>query len=47
MPLSRQLVLSLFSIFLALFIGVVWISVINAKNFIEQQLTSHAQDTKL
>ncbi|MFT6903057.1 MAG: diguanylate cyclase (GGDEF)-like protein [Colwellia sp.] len=45
MPLSRQLVLSLFSIFLALFIGVVWISVSNTKNFIEQQLTSHAQDT--
>lgn len=45
MPLSRQLVLSLFSIFLALFIGVVWINVSNTKNFIEQQLTSHAQDT--
>jgi diguanylate cyclase (GGDEF)-like protein len=45
MPLSKQLVLSLFSIFLALFIGAVWISVSNTKNFIEQQLTSHAQDT--
>ncbi|PKG98744.1 EAL domain-containing protein [Paraglaciecola sp. MB-3u-78] len=45
MPLSRQLVLSLFSIFLALFIGAVWISVSNTKNFIEQQLSSHAQDT--
>ena len=45
MPLSRQLVISLFSVFLALFIGAVWISVSNTKNFIEQQLTSHAQDT--
>ena len=45
MPLSRQLVLSLFSIFLALFIGAVWISVSNTKDYIEQQLTSHAQDT--
>lgn len=45
MPLSRQLVLSLFCIFLALFIGAVWISVSNTRNFVEQQLTSHAQDT--
>jgi len=45
MPLSRQLVLSLFAIFLALFIGALWINVSNTKNFIEQQLTSHAQDT--
>lgn len=45
MPLSRQLVLSLFAIFLALFIGTVWISVSNTKTFIEHQLESHAQDT--
>ncbi|MDU0356003.1 LapD/MoxY N-terminal periplasmic domain-containing protein [Paraglaciecola aquimarina] len=45
MPLSRQLVLSLFSIILAIFIGAVWINISNTKSFIEQQLTSHAQDT--
>lgn len=45
MPLSRQLILSLFSVLLAVFIGTLIINVGNTKDSIEQQLTSHAQDT--
>jgi diguanylate cyclase (GGDEF)-like protein len=45
MPLSRQLILSLFSILLAVFLGTLMINVSNTKDSIEQQLASHAQDT--
>jgi diguanylate cyclase (GGDEF)-like protein len=45
MPLSRQLILSLFSVLLAVFLGTLMINVSNTKDSIEQQLASHAQDT--
>jgi diguanylate cyclase (GGDEF)-like protein len=45
MPLSRQLILSLFSILLVVFLGTLLINVSNTKDYIEQQLASHAQDT--
>ncbi|KXI28998.1 bifunctional diguanylate cyclase/phosphodiesterase [Paraglaciecola hydrolytica] len=45
MPLSRQLILSLFSVLLAVFLGTLMINVSNTKDAIEQQLASHAQDT--
>ncbi|WP_340677726.1 EAL domain-containing protein [Paraglaciecola sp.] len=45
MPLSRQLILSLFSVLLAVFIGTLMLNVSNTRDSIEQQLASHAQDT--
>jgi diguanylate cyclase (GGDEF)-like protein len=45
MPLSRQLILSLFSVLLAVFFGTLMINVSNTKDSVEQQLASHAQDT--
>jgi diguanylate cyclase (GGDEF)-like protein len=45
MPLSRQLILSLFSVLLAVFLGTLVINVSNTRDSIEQQLASHAQDT--
>jgi diguanylate cyclase (GGDEF)-like protein len=45
MPLSRQLILSLFSVLLAVFLGTLMINVSNTRDSIEQQLASHAQDT--
>jgi diguanylate cyclase (GGDEF)-like protein len=45
MPLSRQLILSLFSVLLAAFLGTLMINVNNTKDSVEQQLASHAQDT--
>ncbi|MFT6989660.1 MAG: diguanylate cyclase (GGDEF)-like protein [Paraglaciecola sp.] len=45
MPLSRQLILSLFSILLAVFLGTLMINVSNTRDSIEQQLASHSQDT--
>jgi diguanylate cyclase (GGDEF)-like protein len=45
MPLSRQLILSLFSVLLAVFLGTLMLNVSNTRDAIEQQLASHAQDT--
>lgn len=45
MPLSRQLILGLFAVLSAAFVGTLLINVSNTKDSIEQQLTSHAQDT--
>ncbi|NCP64774.1 MAG: EAL domain-containing protein [Paraglaciecola sp.] len=45
MTLSRQLALGLFAILAMVFAGALFINVHNTKNYIAQQLTSHAQDT--
>ncbi|TRY32844.1 EAL domain-containing protein [Aliiglaciecola sp. M165] len=45
MPLSRQLGLSLFFVLLVVFIGVLWLNVSSTRDYTQQQLASHAQDT--
>ena len=45
MPLSKQLGLSLLAVLILVFIGTLWINVHNTRNFVAQQLASHAQDT--
>ena len=45
MPLSRQLSLSLFAVLILVFIGTLWINTNNTRDFVAQQLASHAQDT--
>lgn len=45
MPLSRQLSLSLLAVLILVFIGTLWINTNNTRDFVEQQLASHAQDT--
>lgn len=45
MPLSRQLSLSFFLLLCCVFIGTLWINVNNTRDFVAQQLASHAQDT--
>ncbi|WP_286263331.1 bifunctional diguanylate cyclase/phosphodiesterase [Thalassotalea atypica] len=45
MSLSKRLYLGLMLILTLVFIGTVWINVVNTSNFIEKQLKSHAQDT--
>jgi diguanylate cyclase (GGDEF)-like protein len=45
MPLSRQLGLSLLIVLILVFIGTLWINVNNTRDFVAQQLSSHAQDT--
>jgi len=45
MPLSRQLGLSLLAVLILVFIGTLWINVNNTRDFVAQQLASHAQDT--
>ncbi|MGY0639127.1 MAG: LapD/MoxY N-terminal periplasmic domain-containing protein, partial [Paraglaciecola chathamensis] len=45
MPLSRQLGLSLLAVLIMVFIGTLWINANNTRDFVDQQLASHAQDT--
>jgi diguanylate cyclase (GGDEF)-like protein len=45
MPLSRQLGLSLLAVLILVFIGTLWINANNTRDFVDQQLASHAQDT--
>jgi diguanylate cyclase (GGDEF)-like protein len=45
MTLSRQLALGLFAILAMVFAGALFINVHNTRNYIAQQLSSHAQDT--
>ncbi|WP_166424106.1 EAL domain-containing protein [Paraglaciecola sp. 20A4] len=45
MPLSKQLGLSLLAVLILVFIGTLWINVNNTRDFVAQQLASHAQDT--
>ncbi|GAC23334.1 diguanylate cyclase/phosphodiesterase [Paraglaciecola mesophila KMM 241] len=45
MPLSRQLSLSLLAVLILVFIGTLWINTNNTRDFVDQQLASHAQDT--
>lgn len=45
MPLSRQLSLSLFAVLILVFLGTLWINTNNTRDFVDQQLASHAQDT--
>jgi diguanylate cyclase (GGDEF)-like protein len=45
MSLSRQLGLSLFAVLFAVFVGTLILNVSNTRESIEQQLSSHAQDT--
>ncbi|QHJ11415.1 RNase E specificity factor CsrD [Paraglaciecola mesophila] len=45
MPLSRQLSLSLLAVLILVFIGTLWINANNTRDFVAQQLASHAQDT--
>lgn len=45
MPLSRQLSLSLLAVLILVFIGTLWINANNTRDFVDQQLASHAQDT--
>ncbi|MDO6712197.1 EAL domain-containing protein [Aliiglaciecola sp. 2_MG-2023] len=44
MPLSRQLGLSLLLVLCCVFIGSIWINVSKTREFVTQQLSSHAQD---
>lgn len=45
MSLSKQLGLGFFIVLLLVFIGSLWVNVNNTRDFIQQQLQSHAQDT--
>jgi len=45
MSLSRQMGLGFFFVLLAVFFGTLWVNIENTKEYIEQQLESHAQDT--
>jgi diguanylate cyclase (GGDEF)-like protein len=45
MSLSRQLGLSLLLLLCCVFFGTLWINVNNTRDFVAQQLASHAQDT--
>jgi EAL domain-containing protein (putative c-di-GMP-specific phosphodiesterase class I)/GGDEF domain-containing protein len=45
MSLARQFGIGFFVIFLLMFIGTLWVNTNNTRDFIQQQLASHAQDT--
>ncbi|MDT0595954.1 bifunctional diguanylate cyclase/phosphodiesterase [Glaciecola petra] len=45
MSLAKQLGLAFFAVLLIVFAGILFTSVENTRNFIERQLSSHAQDT--
>lgn len=45
MTLSKQLILSVMTIFIIVFISSLWINVNNTRAYINSQLSSHAQDT--
>ena len=45
MSLSKQLSLGLFFVLLLTFVGTIWTNTANTRNYISQQLASHAQDT--
>lgn len=45
MSLSKQLGIGFFCVILIMFIGTLWTNTANTRNFISQQLNSHAQDT--
>jgi diguanylate cyclase (GGDEF)-like protein len=45
MSLSKQLGLGFFFVLSIVFIGTLWMNTQNTRSFLEQQLTSHAQDT--
>lgn len=45
MSLSRQLILSLLLLLCCIFVGTLWINVNNTRDFVAQQLASHAQDS--
>jgi diguanylate cyclase (GGDEF)-like protein len=45
MSLSKQLGLGFFFVLSIVFIGTLWMNTHNTRSFLEQQLTSHAQDT--
>ncbi|MGQ8365246.1 bifunctional diguanylate cyclase/phosphodiesterase [Glaciecola sp. 1036] len=45
MSLSKQLGIGFFLILLLIFVGTLWLNIQNTREYIEQQLESHAQDT--
>jgi len=44
MTLKRQLTRAIWLIFILVFIGLEWLSILSTKDFLQQQLASHAQD---